>query len=155
MSQNPFTQPLRITMNDPRMDWARPLARRRQLVVAFLALLILTPTLTWTMGSVLVIAAMLVPFVFVMGSLNAGVRGLSELRPRDLDEREKSFRAPVYARLYWPGVILGVAAGLIMGNLDIGHKLFVAATGLSIFNLAFGLPTLWLAWTLPDEPSPN
>lgn len=153
MTANPFKQPLRVTMNDPQFDWARPRSRRRQLVAAFVALLVLTPLLTWALDSVFVIAAMLVPYVLVMGSINASVRGLSELRPKDLDERENSFRAPVYAKLYWPGVVLGVGAGHVLGNIGASDPIAIAAIGLSLFNLAFGLPTLWLAWTLPDEPS--
>jgi hypothetical protein len=154
MTGNPFTQPLRVTMNDPQFDWARPRAMRRRLVLAFAALLIVMPLLTWALDNVFVLVGMLVPFVLVMGSLNASVRGLSELRSRDLDEREIAFRSHAYARLYWPGVFLGVAAGLGGAHLgSSGFGLLTAAGALSVFNLAMALPTLWLAWSLPDEPS--
>ena len=153
MTGNPFTQPLRVTMNDPIFDWARPRAMRRRLVLAFVALLVATPLLTWVFDSIWVVAASLVPFVFMMGSLNASVRGLTELRSRDLDEREVAFRGHAYARLYWPGVFLGVVAGTIFTTPGAsGAGLVTAAVALSLFNLAVGLPTLWLAWTHPDEP---
>jgi hypothetical protein len=153
MTGNPFTQPLRVTMNDPQFDWARPRSMRRRLVFAFVALLIATPLITWGLDNVFVLAGMLLPFVLVMGSLNASVRGLSELRSRDLDEREIAFRGHAYARLYWPGVFLGVAAGLGVANLGVSEfGLLTGAAALSVFNLAMALPTLWLAWSLPDEP---
>lgn len=154
MTGNPFTQPLRVTMNDPQFDWARARPMRRRLVLVFAALLVATPVLTWALASIWVVPLMLVPFVFVMGSLNASVRGLSELRSRDLDEREIAFRSAIYARLYWPGVFLGVAAGVgatSMGSSALG--LTTAALALSVFNLAMALPTLLLAWSLPDEPT--
>jgi hypothetical protein len=153
MTKNPFTQPLRVTMNDPQFDWTRPRSMRQRLVLGFIGLLVAQPLLTWSFDSVLVLAVMLLPFVFVMGSLNASVRGLSELRNRDLDEREVAFRSRVYARLYWPGVILGLAAGLGLASLGGAVEgLLMLGAALSLLNLAMALPTLWLAWSLPDEP---
>ncbi len=153
MTGNPLTQPLRVTMNDPQFDWARPRLMRRRLVLIFAGLLVATPLLTWALDSVFVLLGMLVPFVIVMGSLNASVRGMTELRSSDLDEREIAYRGGAYARLYWPGVFLGVAAGMgFMNPGAIGAYLLTAALALSVFNLAMALPTLWLAWSLPDEP---
>ena len=153
MTSNPFTQPLRLTMNDPRFEWTRNRTMRRRLVLAFGALLLAMPALTGLFNSVLVVAILLLPFVFLMGSLNASVRGLSELRTHDLDEREVAFRGHVYARLYWPGVFLGVIAGLGAAKFGgVGVDLVIGAAAVSAFNLAMGLPTLWLAWTHPDEP---
>ena len=153
MSGNPFTRPLRETMNDPMFNWARPRFVRRLLVAVFVALLIAMPVLLWATQAALILIAMLVPFVFLMGSLNASVRGLTELRARDLDERENAMRGGVYAMLYWPGVFLAVAGGLAMRSLDVGSGFIVTGGGLALFFLAMGLPVLWLAWSLPDEPT--
>jgi len=76
MTDAPFAQPLRKTMNDPRFDWARPQKMRRRLVTLFALLVLVQPAL--------IVAT--------------------------------------------------------------GHPLGI------ILLLALGLPTLWLAWTLPDEP---
>lgn len=153
MTKNPFSQPMRELMNDPQFDWARSRTRRRQLVGAFAGVAIAMPILCWVLGSVWIIAAMLLPLVLVMGSLNASVRGLTELRARDLDERETRTREPVYTKLYWPGVFVATVAGFFIGNIGSADQLLVPALGLSFFNVAIGLPTLWLAWTLPDEPT--
>lgn len=153
MTGNPLTQPLRVTMNDPQFDWTRPRSMRRRLVFVFIGLLVVSPLLTWALDNIFVVALMLLPFVFVMGSLNASVRGLSELRNRDLDEREIAFRSHTYARLYWPGVFLGVVAGIGFMNPGAFAAYFpTAVVALSVFNLAMMLPTLWLAWLLPEEP---
>lgn len=153
MTGNPLMQPLRVTMNDPRFDWARPRSMRQLMVLAFIGLLIATTLLTWAFDNVFVILVMLLPFGFLMGCLNLSLRGLSELRSRDLDEREITFRSHAYALLYWPGVFLGVAAGVGLAKGDAsGLELLTLAAAVSAFQLAMGLPTLWLAWTLPDEP---
>ena len=153
MTSNPFTQPLRLTMNDPRFEWTRNRTMRRRLVLAFAALLLAMPALTWVFDSVFVVPVLLPLFVFLMGCLNTSVRGLSELRSRDLDEREVAFRGHAYARLYWPGVLLGVIAGLGAAKFGgTGIDLVIVAAALSVFNLAMALPAIWLAWTHPDEP---
>jgi hypothetical protein len=33
-----------------------------------------------------------------------------------------------------------------------GGSLLLVGSGLSVFFVAIALPTLWLAWSLPDEP---
>lgn len=152
MSNNPFTQPLRKTMNDPQFDWARPQRMRRRMVMLFLALVIVQPILLVATGSPLSLVLILLPFIFVMGTLNASIRGMTELRARDLDEREDKVRNTVYARLYWAGVFLGMVAAYLMSRLGSGEDLVFAGVGLSVFFIAIALPTLWLAWSLPDEP---
>ncbi|MCE9521945.1 MAG: hypothetical protein K8S25_05870, partial [Alphaproteobacteria bacterium] len=67
MSGNTFTRPLRETMNDPVFNWTRPRYVRRLLVAVFIALLIAMPVLLWASQAVLILVAMLVPFVFLMG----------------------------------------------------------------------------------------
>ena len=152
MSDNPFTQPLRKTMNDPQFDWVRPQRMRRRVVMLFLALVIAQPILLAATGSPLSLVLILLPFIFVMGSLNASIRGMTELRARDLDEREDKVRNSVYARLYWPGLVLGMVAAFMMSTMHNGGSLLLVGSGLSAFFVAVGLPTLWLAWSLPDEP---
>jgi hypothetical protein len=152
MTDNPFAQPLRKTMNDSRFDWARPQKMRRRLVAMFALLVLVQPLLLAATGNPLIIVLLFVPFVFLMGSLNASIRGLAELRSRDLDEREDLVRNSVYARLYWPGLFLGVLSALMMGSLAVKGNLLLTGAGLSCFFIAVGLPALWLAWTQPDEP---
>ena len=152
MPDNPFTQPLRKTMNDPQFDWVRPQRMRRRMVVLFLALVIAQPILLEVTGSPFSLLLILLPFILVMGSLNASIRGMTELRARDLDEREDKVRNTVYARLYWPGLALGMVAAFMMSTLENGGSLLPVGSGLSLFFVAIALPTLWLAWSLPDEP---
>jgi len=152
MTDNPFTQPLRKTMNDPRFDWTRNQRMRRRLVVAYLLLIAAQPVVLWVVQSPFVLVAMLLPLVFLMGSINASIRGLSELRSRDLDEREADTHNRVYVHLYWPGLALGTTGALISGLFVQHHDLLLIGAGLSCFFLAIALPPLWLAWSLPDEP---
>jgi hypothetical protein len=57
MTDNPFTQPLRKTMNDPQFDWVRPQRMRRRMVMLFLALVIAQPILLVATGSPLSLRA--------------------------------------------------------------------------------------------------
>ncbi len=152
MSNNPLTQTLRKTMNDPQLEWARPRRMRRTFVVVFLGLVLLQPTLPLMTGSILGILLLIIPLMFVAAMLNAGIRGMTELRSRDLDEREEKIRNTVYAKLYWPGVLLGMASAFMISSVGDDGRQIVVAAGLSIFFIAIALPALWLAWSLPDEP---
>ncbi len=143
-------------MNHPAFEAWRPRARRRILVAANLAtgaLLIGLMALLYA-GSRWWIAA-IVPtlglWVVLTGLLNASVRGLTELRVADLDEREAPLRDRAYARLWWPTLILafGTAWALIAGGVDPEAALPLL---LGAWLVALGLPVFWLAWTLPDEP---
>ena len=155
MPDNPFTQPLRKTMNDPQFDWARPRRMRRRMVMLFLALVIFQPLLLEVTGSPFSLLLILLPFIFVMGTLNASIRGMTELRARDLDEREDKVRNAAVARLYWPGIALGMIAAFMMSTMEKDGSLLLVGSGLSVFFVAIALPTLWLAWSLPDEPDAN
>ena len=155
MPDNPFTQPLRKTMNDPQFDWVRPQRMRRRMVVLFLALVIAQPILLEVTGSPFSLLLILLPFIFVMGTLNASIRGMTELRARDLDEREDKVRNAVVARLYWPGIALGMVSAFMVSTMEKGGSLLLVGAGLSVFFVAIALPTLWLAWSLPDEPDAN
>jgi len=152
MSENPFTQPLRKTMNDPQFDWARPRKIRQRLVIAFLSLLLVQPFALSAAESPFVLVALLLPLVFLIGSVNASIRGISELKSNDLDEREVDSRNRVYVRLYWPGLILGVFGAFMIGLYPSLKSLILIGSGLSVFFLAMALPAITMAWLLPDEP---
>lgn len=142
-------------MNNPSLGWTRKRASRRWLVLAYMALVV---TLGLVLGlarenkDILAIALALsgLPIVVLMGCLNAGVRGLTELCDRDLDERERSLRDPAYRRLYTPAVTAGFIVTLvaILADLSLGERLALAYTS---YLLVLGAPVAWLAWSLPDE----
>ncbi len=147
---------LKAIMNDPQLDWARSRRMRRALVVTYLALIaalvaVLIWAGEWEPGVAGALAMSLIPQIFIMGALNGSIRGLSELSARDLDERERQVRDPVYRRLYHVAALGGLAAGLVASGMDIafGSRLaiFYAA-----YMLIWGAPVLVLAWTLPDDP---
>lgn len=140
------------TMNDPALAWARPLSVRRKLAVGmvglicgFVAAVGLVPHLAWFAG--LVIA-----FVPLMGALNGGTRGLTELPHAQLDEREARLRDAAYRVAFAPALAIGcvVVLGALFLKLPLETRAGMAVGG---FTLMLTLPTLYLAWTLPDEPN--
>lgn len=149
--------PRRQLMNNPMFDWARSRTMRRRLVVLQVALMLATCSAAAAIdliGPTVAIAtmiALLVPMIVTMGHLNAGIRGLTELKTGDLDEWQISRRDATYRACWWPAIaFMGVTSGLA----SFGLPYPVLAPGLFLlgFFTAISLPVLTLAWTLPDEP---
>jgi diacylglycerol kinase len=138
------------TMNDPALAWARPQSVRRKLALAmfvlpfaFLAAMVAWPSIWW-------LVALLVVFVPLMGSLNGGIRGLTELRQHQLDEREGRTRDAAYRKVFWPMIATAVAGTVLMMSDGLRPELR-AGVGMAAFILVLTMPTLYLAWTLPDD----
>jgi hypothetical protein len=152
-----FAMSRREIMNDPQFDWTRNRATRRRLVVAYVALsLIAAVTFGLSMGLknmwLLGAFALLLPvFVFVIGSTNASLRGLTEIRTKELDEWQIAKRDAMFRVCWWPGLIINSIAGYIaaLTALDPGIKTGVV---IGAFFLTLYMPTAALAWTLPEEP---
>jgi diacylglycerol kinase len=138
------------TMNNPELSWARPQSVRRKLVVAMLALVIGFAAAMWTVPSLWWFAPLIVVFVPLMGSLNGGIRGLTELRQHQLDEREGRARDAAFRKAFWPAIaVVFIGFTLLMQpNWSVEAR---AGLGFSVFILVLTMPTLILAWTLPDD----
>jgi diacylglycerol kinase len=141
---------LRRTMNDPALNWARPRRVRRILVVAMVSLAVGFAAVMWAWPSLYWFAALLVVFIPLMGSLNGGIRGLTELRQHQLDEREGRARDAAFRKVFWPVVVMvAIAPFLVMADsIDVITR---AGFGMAAFIVALTMPTLYLAWTLPDD----
>jgi diacylglycerol kinase len=142
---------LRRTMNDPALSWARPQSVRRKLVIAMIALPLCFTAAMWFAPSIWWFAPLLVLFVPLMGSLNGGIRGLTELRQHQLDEREGRTRDAAFRKVFWPVVAIVVAGGALMTLKGLPPEAR-AGIGMAAFILVLTMPTLYLAWTLPDDP---
>jgi uncharacterized membrane protein len=143
---------LRRTMNDPALDWARPRGTRRILVLAMVALVCGFAAATWAWPSLWWFLALIVMFVPLMGSLNGGIRGLTELRQHQLDEREGRVRDAAYRKMFWPVVAIVLAGGVLVALKGLPPETR-AGFGIAMFILVLTMPTLYLAWTLPDDPN--
>jgi diacylglycerol kinase len=139
------------TMNDPALGWARRHAVRRLLVVAMVALALGFAALMWATPSLWWFAPLMAVFVPLMGSLNGGIRGLTELRQHQLDEREGRTRDAAYRTVFWPVVVIVVTGLFLLMKPGLAPETR-AGIGFAAFLLVMTLPTLYLAWTLPDDP---
>lgn len=140
------------TMNDPKLSWARPQAVRRKLVVAMIALPLSFAGAMWLLPSLWWFAPLLIVFVPLMGSLNGGTRGLNELRQHQLDEREGRVRDAAFRKAFWPMIVIGFIGAFVAMNPGLSSELR-AGIAMATFILTMTLPTLYLAWTLPDDIS--
>lgn len=149
---------MRRHMNDPRFDYVRPRRARRLLVGISLIFSGAIPAvmsfdkilpLGLTIG---LIIGLTLTWCIVIGMLNLATRGVIEVSVRDVDERERAIRGHIAAMLWWPCMILMLAAGAAMLALpwDKGAK---AALLAGAWFVAMLLPLHWAAWTLPDEPA--
>lgn len=152
-----FAMSRREIMNDPQFDWARNRPVRRRLAAGYVALTCAAAALfglgvqtgsLWYIGGVILLLPV---FVVLIGSINASVRGLTEIRTAELDEWQIARRDAMFRICWWPAlIILGAAAytGALTG-LPAGLK---AGFAFGAFFLVLCLPTAALAWTLPEEP---
>lgn len=141
---------LRRTMNNPELDWARPQATRRTLVAGMVALAAGFAAVMWAVPSLWWFALLLIVFVPLMGSLNGGIRGLTELRQHQLDEREGRTRDAAFRKVFWPVIAVVVTGGVLMTLKGLPPETR-AGFGMAAFILVLTMPTLYLAWTLPDD----
>jgi diacylglycerol kinase len=137
-------------MNNPAIQWARPQAVRRKLVIAMLALVFGFAAVMLALPSLWWFAPLMIIFVPLMGSLNGGIRGLTELREHQLDEREGRTRDRAYRRVFWPAIAV-VFAGFLLLTQPSWSIEGRAGLGFATFMLVITMPTLFLAWTLPDD----
>lgn len=149
----------REIMNDPSFDWARNRTARRLLCLAYVALSAIGATCLgfgvadrnmWFIGGVV----LTLPFlVMVIGSINASVRGLTEIRTKELDEWQIARRDAMFRICWWPALIILSGAGYVASMTTAGQGL-KAALCFGAFFLAMYLPTMALAWLYPEEPEP-
>lgn len=135
----------------PGLDRLQRRVVRRLIVVGYIAVLGLTLLLGRTVGEYWVVLLMLVPFTVATVLLEGSVRGIIELRDGQLDERQRLIRGQTFARSYYTGALAGVAGGFAIANLMDGSKAYMGAAVILVMGLIMGLPTLDLAWNLPDE----
>jgi uncharacterized membrane protein len=138
------------TMNNPAIEWARPRRVRRMLVLAMVALPIGFAGVMWALPSLWWFAGLLAIFVPLMGSLNGGIRGLTELRQHQLDEREGRVRDSAYRKVFWRVAAVAAVGSALMLRDGLSPEQR-AGFAMASFILILTMPTLYLAWTLPDE----
>jgi hypothetical protein len=147
--------------NDPASDALRTRAGRRRVVVEGLALAVgvtaLTVALTAFLQGYLNLALSLPCTVGAwwlwVDRLRVSTRGLTELPPAVLDERQRVARAQAYERAYRIVVVAFLVLPVLafidrFGGLDPSAYFVV---GLVAILLAIATPPLVLAFTEPDE----
>lgn len=150
-------------VNDPRFDWARTPRMRRRLVIAMIAIIALEVVMLLVGGAyfsedpitAVVMMASFVPllagFGFCFFTLKKSTRGVEELEPEQLDERQMQIRGLVYAQAYRIGatlVIFLLVAALSWSIIAETYppELVLSVVMLVIFHLTLLLPTLVAAW---------
>lgn len=139
----------------------RTAARRRAVVGAHMALTVVSVAawLATVVGQVSwaawVMAALILPWCLATGIINGATRGLLELRPRALDERQRAERDRVRARAHqimtWLLLAVVVGTGVAgLAGVDVRTLVFQSAFGVLVVHW---LMPLWVAgFTAQDEP---
>ncbi|MDN5915541.1 MAG: hypothetical protein L0I76_10615 [Pseudonocardia sp.] len=148
-------------LNDPRLDRFRSTTARRRLVVVMAALIALEgialalsglpddPVLALVCAGAVV--ALIIGFVFCLGAVKASTRGVEELGPDQLDERQMQVRGVIYAQSYkiGSGLVTALLAAIVLWSMLVGTKppsTVVIAILVVSFHLTIVLPTLVAAW---------
>jgi hypothetical protein len=108
MSQNLSYQQRRAArLDDPSFENLRNPRTRRRLAFGLIALLVVEAA-TFAIASVLpvmvfvaIVAILAFVMVMLLGALKASTRGVEELSPEVLDERQAQLRGEIFKRSYW------------------------------------------------------
>jgi hypothetical protein len=108
MSQNLSYQQRRAArLDDPAFEYLRNPRTRRRLAYGLIVLLVVEAA-TFALASVLpvvlfvaIVAVLACVMVMLLGALKASTRGIEELSPDVLDERQAQLRGEIFKRSYW------------------------------------------------------
>lgn len=151
-SQRAYGRYMKRTFSTPLAEKFQSRRTRRLLVLAAIvnsAAVIALPLITgidW-LGLPFFLA-----FFPLAGLVNLSVRGVTEIPPSALDERQVQLRVFSMSAAYYPAVLLAFAAGAFAPWLldTLPLPVAVGAGGI-VGGTLMGLPALLLAWRLPDE----
>jgi len=136
---------------NPAFEMFRYRRQRRWLVAAFLLVLAAFPIVGWVTDQTRAVMLVLIPYAAASLVLSAATQGMFDRPLTSLDERQLQIRRTIFREPYFTGVALGLAGGLVIAmatRVDdgLGMGLVLVALG-----AVFGLPSMVLAWTVPDE----
>jgi hypothetical protein len=119
-SKNSYQERRAARLDDPSMEKLRNPAARRRLAAALIGVFIVEIAAFATvslMPFVLFIGIMIVVIiagVLLLGALKASTRGVEELSPEVLDERQAQLRGEIFARSYWALAVAALLACIVL-----------------------------------------
>lgn len=140
------------TLDDPTFERLRSPRNRRRLAAALIAVLALeavmllavevVPMIVW----IPVMVVLVFGLVMALGALKASTRGIEELSPDVLDERQNQIRGLVFARSYQVLSVTSLVALLVLLSAAAGwwdaSPEALAAVVVIAFQLVITIPTL-------------
>lgn len=141
----------RVLFGHPAVRRLRTRRRRRALAIGNVLMLALLPAAGLAFDRVWPVVALFVP-VFAATLLLAGaVDFLFDRPPFSLDERQRAVRDTVFDHPYVIGTSVGLLAGLVVQGSFASDTAAAAGLAVAVTLAAYLLPSLVLAWRLPDE----
>lgn len=147
----------------PAFDRVRARRARIALSVAYVLAAAAMPVAASLAGHFWPVFALLVPLTAIGATLDASIRGLTEVADARLDERERGLRARAFQVMYWPAVLFALWGGFEIAPLLDGDPATMGLLGTTqvvavasfVTALLMQFPALYLAWSLPDDsPEP-
>lgn len=135
----------------PAFDGVQQRTLRRWLASYYVVAAMAMPLVFWSSRND--VALVLLGFNFLVAAvlLAGSIRGLTDLPTRHLDEYQVQLRNDAFRHAYWLAVILGLAGGWLVGELWGSDQDLAFWYALGIFGLLAGLPSVAVAWQMPDE----
>lgn len=124
---------------------------RRMLVAGLAVVLAAFPALAAATRSTVPVLLLFVPYMAGSLLLAGSISGLLDRPAASLDERQLSQRLTIGPEPYMTGASLGLVAGVTVAAATRGPEAMMLAVTLLAVLLLYGLPSMILAWRLPDE----
>lgn len=124
---------------------------RHRLVGLFLVVLAAFPVLGWVTDRSWLVALAMIPFAALSVLLAVATQGMLDKPLSSLDERQAMLRQNLFREPYITGVSLGLAGGLIVAVAARLNEATMLGLVLVVLGFVFILPSMVLAWRLPDD----
>lgn len=141
----------RALFDHPAVRWLRTRRRRRALVVGNVVMLALLPAAGLAFDRAWPVIALFVPAFAATLLLAGAIDFLFDRPPASLDERQREVRDTVFDHPYVIGASVGLLAGMVVQGSFARNTGAAVGLAVAVTLAAYLLPSLVLAWRLPDE----
>jgi hypothetical protein len=140
-----------LSYDNPFFERFQTRARRRLIAAVYVTVGVVLFIATGITESWLMYATLLAMLTAAGILLGGSTRGIGDSE-QHLDERQNNLRASAYRFMYWTAIVVAAWAGMtVSGYMEEARWMLALAVTTFSVSVLYALPSLLLAWQLPDE----